>query len=905
MEPPSTLPHQSLDVDGDENVVYVSGGDLFVGDSHVHYDAREDFVRLTLETVRLAPAPRHAPAMARMLRERRGMVLGGPYDDKPAVARQLAAMLAREQAPGTLPALEWNRGSDVPGLLRAIQGRPDPAVLLLTGIEPRHVRHDLEAVFRTAAAAGHMVLVTTDVPSAAWRLTQHEAALWVNLDAAGLFDAEALADELLLHLRSARDVLGPALHEPDRGDEPGGATVAGVSIPVLAAMLATPANIVAFVQQLAARAGTGAAVDERAVRELAQLSTRRETQVARWFHGVLSPREQLLAVCLSFFDGLFEDQFFAALERWVAHLRETRDPLVAAFDYLDLDNLLTLFTPVEGSGGTRFESRSADDRAVLLRAAWRTHRRQIMAAMGVLTELVAQSAYGRGTDWELYGSRGRRAHLRRVVAEALSDLGAIAESSVERALLRLAGDGNAEVQGVAASAVARWRLHGRDAQLFHLLDRWQKDARIRSMVEALVEGKEKVRTAEAHIRSTVALTVGYAVEYDPPDQLTPPLVALLRDLAMDRNKLVRRRFTGHTLPRAVALHLGQLSGLLREIAPWGLEEDVARALAYAAETCPGDVAATLDAWHRAAEAERPDPRRANARHTLLRVLAYTYGALDYEAGKPLGAEEAFHRLRQMLARESHPAVRDAVVDAMIRQARRRFAMVEALLQRMMGEVVPAEQDDVVRRLVEVYFAQREELPGGNARITVAGRDLPAFADIARPLTEVEGAMMRWMRDPAHPVAQRVGFRALLGFVEALDGPEREPVARIGHARRMRAAAAPVDQPVASMAVLRPAPAEPGWYEGRLVPWLATRDMAALRPVIAGLLPEALAQRRRHSWALGFALERWTALRADSATTTLARRLSSALSWHANAAILILIGAFMLSICFIVLAVLAF
>jgi hypothetical protein len=886
MEPQFTTVNQQVDVGGEDNEVYVSGGDLFVGHSHVHYDAREDFVRLTVETLRLTPAPRNANRMARMLRDQKGLVLGGPYDDKPAVARQLAAMVARASPSGALPLLEWNRGTDVPGLLRAIHGRTEPSLLLLTAIEPRHVRHDLEAVFRAAGSAGHRVVVTTDVPLDAWRLTPHEAALWVPLEPEGLFDEETLAGELMLHLRAARDALGTVLREED-GAEP--ATVAGVPVRELAAVLGTPPNIVGFVQQLVSRAGAGKApVDEGAVRELAQVATRRDTQVTRWFHGVLSPREQLLAVCLSFFDGLFEDQFFAALERWIAHVRETRDPSVPAFDYLDLDNLLTVFAPVEGSAGTRFETRSADDRAVLLRAAWRTHRRQIMAAMGVLTELVAQSAYGRGTDWELYGSRGRRAHLRRVVAEALSDLGTISETSVERALLRLAGDGNAEVQGVAASSVARWRLHGRDAQLFRLLDRWQKDARIRSMVEALVEGKEKVRTAEAHIRSTVALAVGYAVEYDPPNQLTKPLVALIRDLASDRNRVVRRRFTGHTLPRAVALHLAQLADLLREIAPWGLEEDVARALAYAAETRPHDVAATLEGWHRHCEALRArqvDPRRVTPRETLLRVLAYTYGALDYEAGRPFSAEQGFDRLRQMLARESHPAVRDAVVDAMILQARQRFHMVESLLQQMMGDVAPREQDDVVRRLVEVYFAQREEMTG-NAHVSIGGRSVPGFVDLPRPLTAVEQAMMRWMRDPAHPAAQRVGMRALLAFVEALDGPESEQLARISAERRMRAVQ-PVD--FIASAPARQAPAPPGWYKGTVVPWLATRSAPELQPVVAGLLPEALAQQRARPAVLNYALGRWESMRADTGTQPTARRLRSALSWHANAGILLAFG----------------
>jgi len=891
---------QSVDVDGDENTVYAAGGDLFVAGTHVHYDGSEDFFLHSFENFRLTSAPRVAPALVRLLRERTLVVLGGSYDDKPTVARQVARMLALEDAAeGTpLPVLEWNRGTDFPGLLQALHRQAEPAVLLLVGVLPQHVRHDLDGLCMAAAQAGHHVLVTTDVPAAGWRLNDREHPLWFALEPDGLFDASTLTGELVHHLWRARAHLPAGLfvqaHEPHRS------TVAGVPLHDLAPALRTPPNVVAFVQQLVARAAPGkgeaaaGAVEAPVVWELVAGATNRAARVEKWFHGVLTPHEQLLALCLSFFDGLFEDQFFAALERWVAQIRAQRDPGQRAFDYADLDNLLTVFAPVEaGVSGTKLESRSPEHRAVLFRAAWRTHRRQIVGALGVLTELVEQSAYGRGTDWELYGSRGRRAQLRRVVAAALSDLGLISEPAVERALLRLASDGNAEVQGTAANAVARWRMHGRDAELFRLLDRWQKDSRIRAMVASLMEGKEeKVRSPEAHIRSTVALAVGYAVEYDLPNQLTGPLVRLIRDLAADDNRLVRRRFVGVTLPRAVALHLTQLRGVLRDIAGWGLEEPIAQALAYAADTNPDEVAATLAAWHAEAAALRKksvDPRRITVRETLLRVLAYTYGALRYESGRPMTAAAGFRGLREMLAGESHPAVRDAVVDAMIQQARERFDHVAPLLQELMGGVMPAERDDVVRRLTEVYLEQREALPGSNAQVQVNGRTYPAFVDTARPLTPVEWAMMRWMRDPAHPVAQRIAMRASIAFVEALDGAESAQLADISARRRMRAAE-PGDHRISS-APGRAWEAEPGWYARTLVPWLATRGQPEYRPVVRGLLPEVLAQNTARPAPLDFVLSRWEQMRGDAPTTATAQRLRSAIGWHGSAWLLLVCAGF--------------
>jgi hypothetical protein len=256
----------------------------------------------------------------------------------------------------------------------------------------------------------------------------------------------------------------------------------------------------------------------------------------------------------------------------------------------------------------------------------------------------------------------------------------------------------------------------------------------------------------------------------------------------------------------------------------------------------------------------------------------------------------------MLAREGHPAVRDAVMDAMIRQARARFGTVEALLQRMMGDVSPREQDDVLRRLVDVYLDEREAMTGGNAHVTIGGRAFAAFVDAARPLTAVEVAMMRWMRDPAHPAAQRIGIRALLAFIEVLDGPETHELARISGERRMRAVQ--TGQSYIPSAPVRYAQTQAGWYAGTLVPWLATTGAPQLRPVIAGLLPEVLAQRQARPAALDFALERWETMRADTGTRTTAERIRGALSWHANAWVIVLFGGFAAFMLLIVLISLA-
>ena len=60
MAPEHDAAGPQVQVDGDDNTVYAPDGNLFVGGSHRHYDAQEDFVRLHFRTLRLSGAPRDA-----------------------------------------------------------------------------------------------------------------------------------------------------------------------------------------------------------------------------------------------------------------------------------------------------------------------------------------------------------------------------------------------------------------------------------------------------------------------------------------------------------------------------------------------------------------------------------------------------------------------------------------------------------------------------------------------------------------------------------------------------------------------------------------------------------------------------------------------------------------------------
>jgi hypothetical protein len=882
---------QRVNVEGWDHEVVVAGRDLFI-ETHVHTGVAE-FVTLELASIPAHAAPRGAAALAGRLRQRSVLVLAGDDEDKPMVARHVAARLARTiaAAGGDAPALlEWAGSLELEALLRGLHARDTPAVVLLPSILPQQVDWNLARLYAAARERRHHVLATTDLRRERWHLEPGEEGFWHELTGDELYDSAALVTLLVEELARANGPLPDGLlrqaHEPARS------ALGGVALGDLAARLRTPANARRFGELLRNRADEeGAGVD---VERLVDEATSARGRLMKWFNGELDSAQRVLALGLSFFAGLADDQCFAALERWVKHIRAERDPLQRAFDYADVA-ALEFFDRVETeNGGARFEARLADQRRLVFEAAWGSHRRQLVGALGVLTGLAAQSAEHRGGDAELYGSAGRRWQVRRSVTETLSDLGVLSPAAVEPALLRLASDGDADVQAVAAAAVARWRGYGRDAQFFALVERWQRDARIGGVVEALLEGRDETRSrgAQAQIRATLAQAVGFAAAYDPPNRLVPALVALLESLARDRNRFVRRRFTEYTLPQVVRLHLVQLRPTLREMARRAdLAHPIGVALAFAARTLPDEVAATLEAWHAEASAERPrvaDPRRLDERDVLVMAVAYTCGELAYDAGGPPTPAHGFARLREILAREAHPRVRGAAIVAIGRQARTRFAVAEPMLQRLVAEIAPDEVDDVVRLLADVYLAQRREMKGGDDTFEVKGERVPIWIDRPRPLTAVEMALLRWLGDAAHPAAQRIAMLATLAFVEMLDGPESNEVARRREARWREDAADPAAR-VASVPAW--AAVRPGWYAGTFVPWLATRGAPALYPVIRTVLAEALAQRAARPATLGYVLRRWEGMGGGGDTPEVARRLRGAMAWHAGAWVLLLAGGF--------------
>ncbi len=593
------------------------------------------------------------------------LVLGGRNDiDKASLAKHVAWYLS-ENHPSEdnkkRSVKEWQRSSDPQSIDVELQQADRSGIFILTQITPQNVGYNLSLIQSAAIRQQHYVIASTDKPLESWKLSEEEKQSWKDLPSEDLYDSSALAQGLLDQLKDAggvfQEVLSIELATADT-------SIAGnLTFRQVAEKLAMPEKIARFVQLLKKKLEDEKDLVEATVRQLIKQVTNNKSALNQWYYQILDSREQLLSLGLNFFDGLVDDQFFAALEAVVENVWQKRDPSLRALDYCDLDNLRNFFSinPIgTDTEVARIESRFSKQRLMLFEVAWKSHRRQILAALPIVTQLVANSVAERAFQQELYGDRSRCEQLRRVLSEAISDIGVISLNAVQDTLSQLAADEDEEVQSVAAYAMARWRdpEYDLDGQLFETLQNWQNNARLVSQIKSLLkeQSEEKSKEPQDYIRATIALTVSYAALYDPPNQLDKKLYKLLEKLSNDPNHLVRDRFRS-TLSRVVRQHPEQLRDLLYQMM---YHRDLIRAisssLAFAYRNNPTIVLDTLERWQQTLSSVSSDKKPP--RDNVLATIALTYGKIDCKnRNSPITPIQAFENIHRILRAETKPFIR--------------------------------------------------------------------------------------------------------------------------------------------------------------------------------------------------------------------------------------------------------
>ncbi|GAX38901.1 hypothetical protein [Nodularia sp. NIES-3585] len=483
----SNQPKQSnINTSGGNYNEYIQGH-YIQGDYYYYGKTQDNFVEINLEELnfQLSKPTDIKTDLLSILETERLLVLGGDAGvDKNELALQLAFLLVKKLVTSGVSVKQWKRSSSlqIVDIELELRNTKSPTIFILTDIEPKNIGfYGLQQAHKTAISLKtHWVLFSTDRSFSSWHLENSDRKIFPILK----YPSNDLLKKLQEQLKKYNlyQEFIDCLKSNNK------------SLEFVEQEFKTPKNVIHFVELFHQEVEKNKSEPGQKIIDinaLIRLAKNDEKFIRNLYYQVLSSREQLLALGLSFFNGCFEDQLFAGLEEVVLKAWRKRDPSLPALDYCDLDELKDNYFDfsqndlyeITSSNFKVIETKSykidirsikilsLENRRLLYKVAWESHRRQIINALEVLTDIVKESAveanHFLSGKWELYGDPLRREKLYSVISQTISDIGLVstsALSTVQGPLLRLATDENSKVRAVSASAIARWYSSGNKQQ---------------------------------------------------------------------------------------------------------------------------------------------------------------------------------------------------------------------------------------------------------------------------------------------------------------------------------------------------------------------------------------------------------------------------------------------------------
>lgn len=751
-------------------------------------------------------------------------MLGGNHADKLDLAWYLAVAVQSRQSISNV--YGWESTSNSRDLIAAIHkesndtattNRETTRIFVLLNLNPQNSL--LEALKKLADGHKTFVIATTESPKEKWSLSQSEKRLWLDSNSLS-YESKVLAQAAI-----ERIPRGITLNSEIKAE----------LCKLVSEQLDTVASVDACIDWLRNCEQEISSEDIDAAVQIAKEN--KKERLKKWFR-TLTPREQLLALGITLFNGLHTDQFFAALERLVRRAWQQRDPSLRTLDHCDLENLGNYYEFSEVTEDDDFVLRhlnvkDPESGKLLLCIAWESHRRQIITALEEITQIIQNSAQGNfpaPSDWTIYGTSTLQKRLYARVSEPFAEVGlatAEATSPVRDFLARLAADGSRDVQDFAATVLAYW--YKREAgKLLKTLDLFYN---------TLFNGQSN---QQDHIKATVALTVSYASLNDPPSQMQPELCAWLTILSISESSLVRNYFGSHTLAYVVPRHLPKICSILKKIAERQnhLSLEIARSLASAYSNYPNEVLECLKIWAH------------DGKQILLCIVARTYGLINCSIHPDkLTSQSAFEQLQALLQEKERSIIRKEVIEGMSDRLRQDCLTIAPMLLTQVSKITKSERNQLVSRLTEIYLDQRRQLKDGESFYEIDKVRYQIWIDTARPLTEIETVLLQWLGQTQNRTAQQIATQAAIEFARALDIDEATELSRL---RNVQSPA------VGEGEDLQEDNSNP-WHENWLAPlaaWLATLQAIVYQPVVQNILPEALIHYKDYRAGIDFVLRKW-------------------------------------------------
>jgi len=660
--------------------------------------------------------------------------------------------------------LEWQHSS-IRQIEVEFQQSKDASIYLFAQVSPQEIGEtgsDFLSIIKNASKK-HFVIVTTEIHKAVWKFSQEETISWKEVTSHQLYHLNDLVKILFNAFKNKKfqdweqinelqKTLKTHFNENDIDKLSNSNITDHFTFKIIVDELQTPRKITRFVSVLYTELqNQEQKLNDILIEKLIE-KIQAYPKLNHWYYHILTPRERLLALGLNLFSGLYEDQFFAALEEVVENAWQKRNPDLQALDYCDLDNLGNFFTlPITKDSRNQEIKSNISKRSQLFEVAWNYHGRQILATLPTITHLVKNSVANRSFRGELYGTPERNEKIQTVLTETVSEIGCISPIAVRETLRQLASDNELEVQRVAVHAIARWCTFGRQKDLFEILNAWLNEC-----ISVLKNRKQD------HIRATVALTIGYATEYyDLPNdhkyqKYYYNLLKQLSDLQKNDNEdnPAHVSFCVYMLPTVVRIHFKQqsLRDLLCDMTQYpNLVDTISDLLAKEYKNYPKEVLELLETWQ---QNKNLFHKSSLAKEPLLSTIALTYGKIECDKEiYPFTATQAFDQLKKLLNGEKNFLVfRLAIISAMCMKLQQNFYDIESLFQQFIPEITQ-------------YEHEREKIVEGLKNIYLNKNPI-------QKSNPVEIAMRRWVKNENNPIAQNIALQAFVNFILASSKGEK-------------------------------------------------------------------------------------------------------------------------------------
>ncbi len=378
----------------------------------------------------------------------RAVILGGidsSLNEKNLLARYIACEFRaglKEQP----EVWEWVRSGemlDIHSILLEFEKR----ILVFPDLKPADLLYKAETILDQAILSENYLIITTEIDlrifeggviHRQWFEDDSRNALFYELERPQLYAANGLAENLRNLMCAEIDFLPTEIAEPlreicDRQSKGQSSLrnifeplIGNYSVKAIAEFFNDYDELAYFVDLL--KASDTYPFNADALIGLVTRTKTSKVQWVRWLHHELGYKEKQILAGLALLNGLFEDQFFVALDELVSHEWREREPNLNWFDYAELNTLRNVAAEFHESGmAYRKIAIKRERRRLIFDECWKIQERLLRAGVDGLLNLLKDTGH-KDPQYSLQGSNWEMLQVSRVPKWVIKRLESIKEA---------------------------------------------------------------------------------------------------------------------------------------------------------------------------------------------------------------------------------------------------------------------------------------------------------------------------------------------------------------------------------------------------------------------------------------------------------------------------------------------